>query len=84
MNSVDRWPPGSHIVFRQVWFNKIWAAFPVTIVEDSTDRIAVYIAPGADFMAPNCNRAEYLRVLASKKWRLSHHTWSSLGAILTV
>ena len=75
MNSVDRWPPGSHIVFRQVWFNKIWAAFPVTIVEDSADRIAVYIAPGTDFMAPNCNRVEYLRVIASKKWRLSHHTW---------
>ena len=44
-------------------------------MEDSPDRIAVHIAPGANFMAPSCDRAEYLRVLASRKWRLSQHIW---------
>ena len=75
MNPRDHWLHGAHITLRQVWFGKVWAAFPVTIVEDSPSRIAVYISPGAIFMAPICRREDYLRELASTDWQLCEYTW---------
>ena len=75
MNPRDHWLHGAHITLRQVWFGKVWAAFPVTIVEDSPSQIVVYISPGAIFMAPICRREDYLRELASTDWQLCEYTW---------
>ena len=80
-----RWSSGDHIVFRQLWTNEVWAAIPATIIEDSSDLVSLYIAPGAIFAGPDCSRDEHLHVAASGAWDLKlyewtgqHHVWSSL------
>ncbi len=80
-----RWSSGDHIVFRQLWTNEVWAAIPATIIEDSSDLVSLYIAPGAIFAGPDCSRQEHLHVAASGAWELKlyewtgqHHVWSSV------
>lgn len=72
------------MIFRQIWAGKVWAAIPVTIVEDNAQFISVYVRPGTEFAAPLCSRDEYLRVMASKNWSLQllhwygHHLWTTI------
>jgi len=80
----SRWLPGDHVIFRQTWAEKVWAAIPVTIVEDSSQRISVYVRPGTEFAAPLCSRDEYLHVMANQNWTLQlltwygHHLWTAI------
>ena len=74
---------GTAVTLRQVWFGRVWAAFPMTVVEDTPTRRALYIAPGTVFMAPDCTRAEHLRVLASGKWGLVEMTWNEQPMLWT-
>ena len=83
MTSHPGWSPDAHVVFRHVWFDRILAAFPVTVVDDTPKRISVYIAPGTQFMRLNCTRDEYLRVIASRKWDLVEDTWRDLHMLWT-
>ena len=83
--SASRWTPGDHVLFRQLWSSRVWAAIPATIVEDSSHLVALYIAPGATFAGPDCSRDEHLQVAASGAWETKryawtaqHHLWSSL------
>jgi len=55
----------------------------MTVVEDTPTRRALYIAPGTVFMAPDCTRAEHLRVLASGKWDLVEMTWNEQPMLWT-
>lgn len=79
----DAWRPGETAVLRYVWSGKVWAALPVTIVEDSLARRALYMAPGTIFMGPDCSRAEHLRVLASGTWGLAQMTWNDQPMLWT-
>lgn len=81
---VHHWSQGDHVVVRQVWPGGVWAAIPSTIVEDSSDLVSVYIAPGTIFAGPDCSRDEHLHVAASGSWQRKfydwtgqHHLWSS-------
>ena len=67
---ISRWSPGNHVVFRHIWAGKVWAAIPVTIVEDIAQLVSVYVCPGTEFAAPLCSRDEYLRVMAGGDWTL--------------
>lgn len=40
------WRPGAPVLIRYVWRNRVWYAEPVTVVEDTPDRIAVYLPAG--------------------------------------
>lgn len=80
-----RWSSGDHVQFRQVWSRSVWAAIPATIVEDTSDLVSLYIAPGTIFAGPDCSRDEHLHVVASGAWETKlyewagqHHLWSSL------
>lgn len=79
------WSFGNHVIFRQIWLGRIWAAIPATVIEDSLETIAVYVAPGTKFIGPSCKRQEYLAVAASGQWDLmdyewtgQHHVWASV------
>ncbi|MDE0080570.1 MAG: DUF402 domain-containing protein [Caldilineaceae bacterium] len=83
--TVPRWSSGDHVLFRQLWPGGVWAAIPATIVEDSSDLVSLYIAPGTTFAGPDCSRDEHLHVAASRAWETKlyewtgqHHLWSSL------
>lgn len=78
-----RWRSSDPIVVRQVWQGRIWAAFPVTIVEDSPQRMTIYIAPATTFMAPDCTREDHVHVLASRQWRLVEYTWNAQPMLWT-
>ncbi len=84
MDQVARFTSGDHVVFRQLWADKVWAVLPMTVVEDSDELVSVYIAPGTKFLRTNCSREEYLSVQASGQWDLvtdrwwpQHHVWTS-------
>jgi len=83
-NDNRRWVSGDHVIFRQIWAGKVWAAIPVTIVEDSAQLVSVYVRPGTEFAAPLCSRGEYLNVMAGREWSLQllpwygHHLWTSV------
>lgn len=77
------WPAGTSVTLRHVWFGRVWAAIPMTVVEDTPTRRSLYVAPGTVFMAPNCTRAEHLRVLASGKWALIEITWNQQPTLWT-
>lgn len=81
----SRWSTGDHVLFRQLWSSRVWAAIPATIVEDSNHLVSLYIAPGTTFAGPDCSRDEHLHVAASSAWESKryewtgqHHLWSSL------
>ena len=80
-----RWSSGDHVQFQQVWGRSVWAAIPATIVEDSSDLVVLYIAPGTMFSGPVCTREEHLPVAASGVWERKlyewagqHHLWASV------
>ena len=80
-----RWSSGDHVQFRQVWSGNVWAAIPAIIIEDSSDLVSLYIAPGAVFAGPDCSRDEHLHVAVGGAWECKryewtgqHHVWSSL------
>ncbi|MCY3707707.1 MAG: DUF402 domain-containing protein [Caldilineaceae bacterium] len=79
------WSSGDHVLFRQVWSSRAWAAIPATIIEDSSHLVSFYIAPGAIFAGPDCSREEHLQVAASGAWECKlyewtgqHHLWASV------
>ena len=49
MTSGSRWRPGDQIVMRSVWSKRVVAAWPVTVVEDSPERLVIYLAAGAKY-----------------------------------
>lgn len=69
------WSSGDHIVLRQVWSGKVFAAIPVTIVQDSEEQIELYVMPGTSFVRPDCTREEHLRIAARADWDLVQDTW---------
>ena len=46
MNPISRWMPGDQIVMRSVWGDRIQAAWPVTVVSDTTEVLVLYLAAG--------------------------------------
>jgi predicted RNA-binding protein associated with RNAse of E/G family len=42
----DRWPPGAHVVLRDVWRGRVFLAKPVTVVCDTPDLVALHLAVG--------------------------------------
>jgi len=72
----SRWSTGDHVVFRQLRSGGVWAAIPATIVEDGSDLVSLYIAPGTKFSGPICTREEHLHVAASGAWKLKLYEWA--------
>ncbi|MCY4080870.1 MAG: hypothetical protein OXF54_11540 [Caldilineaceae bacterium] len=66
--STSHWSSGDHVLFRQFWSSRVWAAIPATIVEDSSHQVSLYIAPGTTFAGPDCSRDEHLQVAVSGAW----------------
>jgi Protein of unknown function (DUF402) len=75
------WRVGQQIILREVNQGRVWAVRPVTVVEDSADRIATYMAPGTIWKRPVSASGEPLR-LQSPDWGLADVTWTGNGALL--
>ena len=46
MSDGRRWSPGEVIVLQDVYEDKLWAARPVIVVEDSADLLALWCPQG--------------------------------------
>ncbi|MFC1976318.1 DUF402 domain-containing protein [Chloroflexota bacterium] len=80
MVQFSHWPPGSQIVYREVWRGKVWTARPVTVVQDTPDLIALYLCSGTRWKIPaideSADRADqFNRLLHANSWQLTDITW---------
>ncbi|MEA2594342.1 MAG: uncharacterized protein QOF01_811 [Thermomicrobiales bacterium] len=78
------WSPGEHLVLREVRRGWVWSAKPVTMVRDSDDLIALYLAPGTHWKrarSPNGARVDAIDPV-SDPWVLSDATWTDTGVLI--
>lgn len=73
-SDTRRWAPGSHIILREVWRGTIWTIRPVTVVQDTPELVALYLAPGTPCKHPRRLDGTPIR-LAAEPWHLVDATW---------
>jgi protein associated with RNAse G/E len=44
--TVQRWEPGDTVVFHEVWRSRVWAARPLTVVEDTEEHLLLWLPHG--------------------------------------
>lgn len=71
--------PGGHVLLREIWRGEVWSVRPVTVVQDTPDLIALYIARGTPWKGPVSLGGEKLR-LPTDEWALADDIWR--GAVL--
>ena len=49
---MTRWEAGQTIVHQEVWRGRVWAARPLTVVEDSPERLLLWIPEGTRRQVP--------------------------------
>ena len=76
-----RWSPGDPVVLRERWDGRVWAARPVTVVEDSPEQQRFFVPLGNRWMAPVAPDGRPLRIPATD-WTLAESSWQG-GAILS-
>ena len=74
MTSGSRWRPGDQIVMRSVWSKRVVAAWPVTVVEDSPERLVIYLAAGAKYKLRTFDSSAKAR-LPVGDWTLADDLW---------
>jgi hypothetical protein len=47
-----RWDPGEVVVWREAWRGRTFLEWPVRVVEDTSERVVVYLAEGTRFLFP--------------------------------
>ena len=70
-----RWSRGDQIVLREVHRGRIWAARPVTVVQDTADLIAVHMAVGTPWKRPVAAHAGRPLRLQAQEWLLADDVW---------
>ncbi len=71
--------PGDPALLRELWRGKVWSVRPVTVVRDTPEVVALYIAPGTRWKRPVSPGGERLR-LPADRWLLADDVWR--GAVL--
>jgi len=78
------WQPGSTIVHQEVWQGRLWAARPLTVVEDTPERTLLWIPKGAvrkvpvtppTRFDPPTRQARIVENLQRRDWVLGEHIW---------
>lgn len=84
MSRLQRWIPGSPIVYREVWRGKVWTARSVSVVQDAPDLIVLFFHAGTRWKKPIPldPSTEQLRLLLVGNWQLVHATWKWDSLIL--
>ena len=78
------WSPGETIVIQEVWRDRVWAARPVTVVEDAADRLIVWCPKGTVRKVPmtpparerSPSRSTRIgELMARRDWLHTDHVW---------
>jgi hypothetical protein len=48
----DLWEPGEVVVWREAWRGRVYFGWPVRVVEDTPEQLAVYVAEGTKWALP--------------------------------
>ena len=70
----EAWRPGDHAVLREVWRGQVWNAKPVTVVQDSPELLALYLADGTWFKQPRTPAGDRIKLPAGQ-WQLQDVQW---------
>lgn len=71
--------PGEHVLLREVWEGKVWTVRPVTVVKDTPEFVALYIAEGMMWRGAESLDGKTLRV-PWEPWQLSEPLfWANHG-----
>src|SRR5688572_5399009 len=92
---TDTFSPGVSVVRRDIWFDKVWSAWPTRVLEDDGITTTTVIWPGAKGFAPSTwvawlmtgdasVRGQALPRLVARSWNLSPWTWQSTIALRQV
>jgi predicted RNA-binding protein associated with RNAse of E/G family len=66
---MQRFSPGDRVALREIWHGRVWAAFPVVVVEDRDDVFMNHIPAGVTIQEPVAEDGIPLR-LPSARWSL--------------
>jgi len=78
------WAPGQTIVHQEVWRGRVWAARPLTVVEDADDRLLLWLPKGTvrqvpitppTRVDPATREARAIENLARGDWAHGEHVW---------
>ncbi len=83
MSAACRWKSGDAVVLRGVWNHKLWWAVPVTVVQDSTDLIALYLPAGTPEKTPG-RRLTPRDLLSTEKLELVDGVWVDTDVLMLV
>lgn len=78
MNTSLFWKAGDKIVLREVLRGKVWSAKPVTVVQDTPDLVALWMASGTCWKVPRALDGSPVRPstrLPDAKWQLVDQVW---------
>jgi predicted RNA-binding protein associated with RNAse of E/G family len=89
---LDVWQPGQTIVIQDVWDGRLWAARPVTVVEDRNGFLAVWCPKGTRRKGPGTpptrlaeatRRERFASCLEHRDWVLVDNEWDVSTLMLT-
>jgi hypothetical protein len=78
------WEPGDVILHQEVWRGRVWAARPLIVVDDTDDRLLLWIPKGTvrkipatslGRVDPPTKEARAIENLARGDWIYTEHTW---------
>ncbi len=80
------WTTGSQIVYREVWRGKVWTAKPVTVVQDTSDLVVLYLCSRTrwKFPAPLDENTDLLYCKQDDNWQLVDTTWEWGDTLLLI
>jgi len=86
-----RHAPGEQVLVQEIWRDEVWAARPMTVVQDRDDRVALWFPKGTRWKAPTvpstrpreASRAERLATcLACGEWVFADAEWDVSTLVL--
>ena len=90
MRPMQRWRPGTTIVHREIWNGRLWAARPMTVVDDTDDLLELWLPHGTVRKVPatpstrtapvnpddpNDRAPRVIANLVHEDWVLADHVW---------
>jgi protein associated with RNAse G/E len=81
MAQIASWKPGSSVIIREVWDQRIWTVRPVTVVEDTSELIALYMMPGTVCKHPRAINGLPVPHFLPDSWVLQDKVWCGGGAL---
>jgi hypothetical protein len=76
---MAQWAPGDTIVWHEIWNDRVWAARPLTVVEDHDDRLLLWCPLGTrrtiPAPPPDAGGDPVIANLARGTWTFADHAW---------